>query len=145
MIVFAPIVEFPGDKFRSVIHPNHLRQSATFFELIQYTDHAQRRQAGVGFDPEYLAVVVIHHIEHAKDSPIPYAVMHKYRTQYLIHTLWLDQLLFSSCWQSFLSPTANIKLQGRIDPIYPFVIPTVAHRSNPMITLPEANGRVFGG
>src|SRR5690625_4552738 len=60
MIVFAPIVEFPGDKFRSVIHPNHLRQSATFFELIQYTDHAQRRQAGVGFDPEYLAVVVNH-------------------------------------------------------------------------------------
>ncbi|WP_141691556.1 hypothetical protein [Rhodohalobacter halophilus] len=47
--------------------------------------------------------------------------------------------------QSFLSPTANIELQGRIDPIYPFVIPTVAHRSNPMITLPEANGRVFGG
>src|SRR5690625_7242161 len=69
--------------------------------------------------------------------------MHKVQTPYLIHTLWLEQLLFSSCWQSFLSPTANIKLQGRIDPIYPFVIPTVAHRSNPMITLPEANGRVF--
>ena len=28
MMVFAPVVELSGDKFGSVIHPDHLRQSA---------------------------------------------------------------------------------------------------------------------
>src|SRR5690625_7768822 len=105
--------------------------------------YTQSWQAVVGVDQENVAVVFIHYIKHAKTPSIPQTVVHKIQAPYLIGILRLEQLLLGPCRQSLFRSSTNIELQGRIDPIYPHVIPSVAHQANPVVTLPEANARMF--
>jgi len=75
--LFRPLNEFAADIFRPVIHPNAIRLSAPFNDLVQAPDHSLRRQRKVDINRQAFSVEVIQYVKEAECATIAQTISHK--------------------------------------------------------------------
>lgn len=142
LAILTPDDETVTDELRAVVDTDHLWEPTALLQLLQDADHAHGWQRCVRLDAEHLPIEVVNDVEHAERTTVPKAVVHEVQAPDLIGSRRLEELLFGARREPLFGPATDIESQRCVDPVHALVIAGTASESQPMISLPEADGRM---
>lgn len=88
------------------------------------------------------AVEVIYDVQQPERPSIPKTVCHEVHAPNGIRLIRFEKRLFNTYRKPLLSSPADVKPQGCIYSVHPFMVPQMAHAAYPEVALPEPDGRI---
>lgn len=86
-IVFSPVGDGDGSELRPVVESDPLRQSSRFGNTVEHSYYPAAADVEVNLDGQYLAPVVVNHVEGAEPAPFRQRVRPEISRQALILAL----------------------------------------------------------